>query len=45
VVRDSKLDWFPDVNASFDPAYVTPSGIFSPKGHVALHAVIDLRVL
>ena len=32
VVRDSKLDWFPNVNASFDPSYVTPSGLFSPKG-------------
>ena len=32
VVRDSKLDWFPNVNASFDPAYVTPSGLFAPSG-------------
>jgi len=32
VVRDSKLDWFPNVNASFDPSYVTPGGLFSPKG-------------
>ena len=32
VVRDSKLDWFPNVNASFDPSYVTPSGLFAPSG-------------
>ena len=32
VVRDSRLDWFPEVGASFDPAYVTPSGLFSPSG-------------
>jgi outer membrane protein TolC len=32
VVKDSKLDWYPNVNASFDPAYVTPSGLFAPSG-------------
>lgn len=32
VVRDSKLDWFPTVDASFDPAYVTPNGLFAPSG-------------
>ena len=32
VVKDSKLDWFPNVNASFDPSYVTPSGLFAPSG-------------
>jgi outer membrane protein TolC len=32
VVRDSKLDWFPTVNASYDPSYVTPSGLFAPSG-------------
>jgi outer membrane protein TolC len=32
VVADSWRDWVPDVTASFDPAYVTPSGLFAPSG-------------
>lgn len=32
VVHDSWRDWVPVANASFDPAYVTPTGIFSPPG-------------
>lgn len=31
VVRDSWRDWLPTVNASFDPAYVTPRGLFQPS--------------
>ena len=32
VVKDSWRDWIPVATASFDPSYVTPSGIFSPPG-------------
>jgi outer membrane protein TolC len=32
VFNDSWRDWVPDVTASFDPAYVTPSGLFAPSG-------------
>ncbi len=32
VVQDSWRDWLPTATASFDPAYVTPAGIFSPPG-------------
>ena len=32
VLADSWRDWVPDVNASFDPSYVTPSGLFAPSG-------------
>jgi outer membrane protein TolC len=32
VLADSKRDWWPTGNLSFDPAYVTPSGAFSPSG-------------
>jgi len=32
VVHDSWRDWIPVATASFDPAYVTPAGIFSPPG-------------
>jgi outer membrane protein TolC len=31
VVQDSWRDWLPTVNASFDPAYVTPRGLFQPS--------------
>jgi outer membrane protein TolC len=30
-VRDSLRDWWPTVTASFDPAYVTPAGLFQPS--------------
>jgi len=32
VVKDSWRDWVPIVNASFDPAYVTPASLFQPAG-------------
>src|SRR4029453_8669873 len=32
VVKDSWRDWVPVANASFDPSYITPTGIFSPPG-------------
>ena len=32
VVSDSWKDWVPDVTTSFDPSYVTPSGLFAPSG-------------
>ena len=32
VVRDSWRDWVPTATASFDPAYVTPAGLFAPAG-------------
>lgn len=32
VVNDSWKDWVPDVTTSFDPSYVTPSGLFAPSG-------------
>jgi HAE1 family hydrophobic/amphiphilic exporter-1 len=31
VLTDSKRDWFPSANLSFDPSYVTPSGLFQPS--------------
>ena len=32
VVKDSWRDWVPVATASFDPSYITPTGIFSPPG-------------
>jgi outer membrane protein TolC len=32
VVSDSWRDWMPTATASFDPAYVTPAGLFAPAG-------------
>ena len=32
VVDDSRLDWGPSVGASFQPQYITPSGLFQPSG-------------
>ena len=31
IVRDSWRDWVPNVSASFDPAYLTPRGLFQPS--------------
>ena len=31
VVADSRRDWFPTGTLSFDPSYVTPSGLFQPS--------------
>jgi outer membrane protein TolC len=31
VVRDSSKDWWPTAGVSFDPQYLTPSGIFQPS--------------
>ena len=31
VVADSRRDWFPTGTFSFDPSYVTPSGLFAPS--------------
>lgn len=32
VVADSWKDWVPSVRASFEPSYLTPSGLFAPSG-------------
>jgi outer membrane protein TolC len=32
VVADSWRDWVPTVRASFEPQYITPSGLFQPSG-------------
>ncbi|MBP7778519.1 MAG: TolC family protein [Acidobacteria bacterium] len=32
VVADSWRDWVPTVRASFEPSYLTPSGLFAPSG-------------
>lgn len=32
VVDDSSRDWVPTVGASFQPQYITPSGLFAPSG-------------
>ncbi len=32
VVADSWRDWVPTVRASFEPTYLTPSGLFAPSG-------------
>ncbi|MCC7033192.1 MAG: multidrug efflux RND transporter permease subunit [Acidobacteria bacterium] len=32
IVRDSKRDWWPTANVSFDPTYVAPAGLFQPSG-------------
>ena len=32
VVDDSRFDWVPSVGASFQPQYITPSGLFQPSG-------------
>ena len=32
VVADSWKDWVPTVQASFEPQYLTPSGLFQPSG-------------
>ena len=31
VVRDTKKEWFPTASVSFDPQYITPSGLFQPS--------------
>jgi HAE1 family hydrophobic/amphiphilic exporter-1 len=31
IVTDSRRDWWPTGNFSFDPSYVTPSGLFQPS--------------
>jgi outer membrane protein TolC len=31
VLADSRRDWWPTGNLSFDPSYVTPSGAFNPS--------------
>ena len=31
VLADSKRDWLPTGNLSFDPSYITPSGLFQPS--------------
>ena len=31
VVKDSSKDWWPTADVSFDPQYLTPSGIFQPS--------------
>jgi HAE1 family hydrophobic/amphiphilic exporter-1 len=31
VVKGSSRDWWPTVNLTFDPQYVTPSGLFQPS--------------
>jgi outer membrane protein TolC len=31
VLADSKRDWYPTANLSFDPSYITPSGLFQPS--------------
>ena len=31
VLADSKRDWWPSGNISFDPSYITPSGLFQPS--------------
>jgi HAE1 family hydrophobic/amphiphilic exporter-1 len=32
IVRESARDWWPTATVSFDPAYVTPAGLFQPSG-------------
>ncbi|MGE3885565.1 MAG: multidrug efflux RND transporter permease subunit [Vicinamibacterales bacterium] len=32
IVRDSRRDWWPTANVSFDPTYVAPAGLFQPSG-------------
>lgn len=32
VVDDSRRDWIPTIGASFQPQYITPSGLFQPSG-------------
>ncbi len=32
ILRDSSKDWWPTAIVSFDPAYVTPAGLFQPSG-------------
>jgi outer membrane protein TolC len=32
IVDDSKRDWWPTANVSFDPQYIAPSGLFQPSG-------------
>jgi outer membrane protein TolC len=32
VVRESSREWWPTATVSFDPAYVTPAGLFQPSG-------------
>ena len=43
VVKDSGSDWLPNVNASFDPTYVTPAGLFSPSETWRFTLSIDVR--
>jgi outer membrane protein TolC len=31
VLRDTKKEWFPTASVSFDPVYITPSGLFQPS--------------
>lgn len=31
VVRDTTKEWLPTANVSFDPQYITPSGLFQPS--------------
>jgi HAE1 family hydrophobic/amphiphilic exporter-1 len=32
IVRESSRDWWPTATVSFDPTYLTPSGLFQPSG-------------
>jgi multidrug efflux system outer membrane protein len=32
IVKESSRDWWPTATVSFDPAYVTPAGLFQPSG-------------
>jgi outer membrane protein TolC len=31
VVRDTRKEWLPTAGVSFDPSYITPSGLFQPS--------------
>ncbi|MEZ5417634.1 MAG: TolC family protein [Vicinamibacterales bacterium] len=44
VVADSRRDWIPTIGASFQPQYLTPSGLFQPSGtwRALLSATIPL---
>jgi outer membrane protein TolC len=44
VVRDTRKEWFPTAGLSFDPSYITPSGLFQPSRTWRLTFSVTQRV-
>jgi HAE1 family hydrophobic/amphiphilic exporter-1 len=44
IVSDSKRDWWPTANVSFDPQYIAPAGLFQPSGTWRLTFLVNQAV-